>query len=412
MMKGTNIYLLRLIHEQISREFKVTYLNFFKIITTKLDDKALKSPSNSATGWIPKNTYTTKDIKKISNEPLKQDIANTIGFDISLWSERNHKIQEDTIKKAIERFLDKKRGNMKLNLPTYKELKKELNKEEQALLKELKNGNSEAFKIVIANKPNLSQEMYLAITYLAYDFGYYQHLVNYLFPILKMSNKMKTEILFIYANALGSHQLKEYKEASLILKSINTQNNLLYIDIKTAMTSNNLRNLLDKDLDKNELREILYSQTKNYKILFEKDAVYHYYPAINYGYMIAITKELYSKDKEFKKLNTLNIAQLSKLSQKSIEQDKKSNKEELTYYASITELEFSLIANKDILLSLQDYLEDSSPDITLISRTLRQIIFFRDILKQSIDEISFDMDRLGEVIDVIEGYIFLKSEET
>jgi len=417
-MVGSNTYLLRTIREELiihGYSYR-KYEDFFRSITDVLDEKTLEYCINNAKRWLkPRIKYHKKDKDnygkgKMNKDELKGAISRFLGFPLSLWEEQSDEKQKEDIKKYISIHLDKENNMLKkLNLPSDKELKRDLNKEEKKLFQELKQGKAKTFKRITHDNMNLSQEMLIAMLHLAYEFGYYQHLVNYIFPQLKTSNQLKTEILFIYANALGSHQLKEYKEASLILERINTEDNLSYIDTQTAMTSNFLRHLIGdniNNLNEDELRDIVYSQSKNYKALFYKDETHHYYPAINYGYMIAIAKQLYPKDKEFKTLNNITIQELLKLSQKSINEDKdiKDNKD-ANYYASMTELEFSLIRNINTIQKIGVYLEKERPDITLVSRTLRQIIFFRDILEQSIDEVSFDVDKLESIIDTMEGYI-------
>lgn len=413
-MQGTNTYLLRLIYDILSNEFTMNRYQFFEKITLDMNNKTLLKYIPTNKYWFTPNQQQ-KYVKTIKDDDLKRNIATTLGFDYSLWNERNALIQKNKIKEAIKIFLDKEDNMLKkLTLPTYKELKENLSKEEQKLLKELKKGDKEAFKRILPENMNLSQEMFLAMIVLAYKFGYYEHLVKNLFPPLKMSNRMQTEILFIYANALGSHQLKEYEEASLILAKINTEDNANYIDTQTAMTSNFLRHLLGdnvRKLSKDKLKTILYEQTKNYKIIFEKEKNYNYYPAINYAYMIAIAKHLYPKDKEFQTLfHNMKINELFKLSQKSIDIDKKDTNSDANYYATITELEFSLIRNLNITQEIGNYLDEKTPDITLVSRSLRQIIFFRDILESSVDEVSFNITRLNKVIDMINAYISVKSE--
>jgi len=413
--EGTNTYLLRLIYNLFSLEFKMTRYQFFEKITSDMDKVSLKkySKNSSNNHWITPNKKTLKESEiygeRIDNNQLKQNIAKTIGFDPNLWNEKDALKQKEEITKAIEIFLDKENNMLKkLNLPSDKELKRDLNKEEKKLFQELKQGKAKTFKRITHDNMNLSQEMLIAMLHLAYEFGYYQHLVNYIFPQLKTSNQLKTEILFIYANALGSHQLKEYKEASLILERINTEDNLSYIDTQTAMTSNFLRHLIGdniSNLSEDELRDIIYSQSKNYKALFYKDKTHHYYPAINYGYMIAIAKQLYPKDKEFKKLNIHTIKKLSELSQKSIKEDNKKDNPIDNYYASMTEIEFSLIRNISVLGKLGKYLEEDKPNSNLISITLRQVIFFRDILRNSVEEVKFNIQRLNDVVSLMQDYI-------
>lgn len=426
-IEGTNTYLLRLIYNLLSLEYKMTRYQFFERVTTNMDTELIEKYRIDAgrNYWITARktiVESEKYTKEIKDNYLKPNIANTIGFNPSLWDEEDAKIQEEEIKKAIKRFLDKKDSIpiikkliiQKLNLPSSKEPKQELNEEEQNLLNELKEGKVKTFNRILHDNMKLSQEMLLKMIYLAYELGYYQPLVDNIIPQLNKSNQLKTDILLIEANALGSHQLKKHKEASLILESINTKDNLLYIDIKTAMTSNLLRHFIGdniENLTKNELRDILYSQSKNYKYLFHKDETYDYYPAINYAYMIVLANNLYPNDEKFKKLHTVTLKELENLSKDSITKHKESKELDLNYYASITELEFILLRNVNVYEKIENYLVKKQHDIILVGRTLRQIIFFRDVLEYSVDEVSFDIKRLNRVIGMMEGYISFESEE-
>ncbi len=408
-MEGTNTHLLRAIRNELINhgESYKSYKDFFRSITDKIDEKTLGYCLEGAKKWLlpetkyHKNDPDTYSTKKMNKSEPKGAIARFFGFPLTLWDEQSDIIQTSEAKKYVALYLDK-RDNLlaTLNLPSDDEVKDELTIEEYEEINRLQ--TSTDFKLYTQANPRPNQAILVVLIHRAYELGYYEHTLAYLLPQLR-SNKTDIDMLFIEANILGSHQIKEYYQASLILEKIETENHIQYIDLKTAMTSNYLRKSLSEDLDAGQRRDVIYKMSRNYKILFYSDKKLNdYYPAINYAYMIAIADVLYPNDTEFQTLNDKTTLELEILCKASMEAHQISDNSANNYYATITKFEFRLLRGVDIVSELTLYLKENEPEVSLVERSKRQMVFYRDQITK-----DTDTSLIGKVIDGMEGYIGL-----
>jgi len=402
-INGTNTYLLREIYKEICLyDSKLTYESFFSEITSNLSEKDLKKYTKSASNWLKKNKKSDKKedqyTDRINNKHLKENIANHLDFPSELWDQIDERIQEKEAKKYVTRYLDR-RDNLlaTLALPSDTQVKDKLTSEEYEKLNSLQSPAD--FKRFSYENPRPRETLLVALIHHAYKLGYYEHTMAHLLPQLK-SRRTDIDMRFIEANILGSHQIHEYHQASLILEQIETEDNTLYIDLKTAMTSNYLRKSLSEDLDAKQRRDVIYKMSRNYKILFYSNTKHLYYPAINYAYMVAIADIAYPEVKEFRELNDKKIAELKSLCAKSIKKDKEDGNPTGKYYAIITEFEFRLLLGLDIVNELTLYLAESQPEVSLVDRSKRQMVFYRDEIVDCVDT-----SLVNRVIDGMEGYV-------
>jgi len=406
-MEGTNTHLLRVIRDELIShgESYNSYEDFFRSITDSIDKKTLGYCIDGAKKWlIPETKYYKSDpdkysTKKMNKSEPKGAISRFFGFPLTLWDEQSDTIQKREAKKYVTQYLDKRDNILEtLNLPSDDEVKDKLTVEEYEEINRLQ--TSTDFKLYTRTNPRPNQAILVTLIHRAYILGYYEHTLAHLLPQLK-SSRTDIDILFIEANILGSHQIKEYHQASLILERIDTSNSLQYIDLKTAMTSNYLRKSLSEDLDAEQRREVIYKMSRNYKILFYNSKPLHdYYPAINYAYMLAIANIVYPNDTKFQILNDKTTSKLESLCKTSMKTHQTSDNLANSYYTTITKFEFKLLRGVDIVSELTLYLEKDEPEVSLVERSKRQMVFYRKQITKYTDTAL-----LGRVIDGMEGYI-------
>ena len=365
---------------------------------------------------------------------LLEKTAQTLGFDPDIWSRPvflSDEELEDHIQDFIRKYLSKKK--LDIDLASFKKLipnrisKKEEDSLEWArsfidkpkiLSADLQGGN---LAKLINEKP--SEAFLYELLKLFYDNGYYYEAATYLFDKFHTSSLVcNMEFNLFKAHIFGS--IGKYYKALQILGTLDVDDTVKYLDIKTSLISNALRHYLQEKhkyessllssktgINKEKLAKIdLEDYLKDYKKLFELEN--HYYPGVNYAYMTILSDVLDGKSKTSED----TIKEILGNSQNSIDDDKASEDPASVYYAVISEIELRALTGEAIDEKYFDELmKRVSPTIDMLSRTHRQIRFFTDVIDgiiqkngqipERVSKIKNSVDSLGTLL---EKYIVLE----
>jgi len=208
-----------------------------------------------------------------------------------------------------------------------------------------------------------------------YDKAEYQLINNYIIDKILADfhhNKklqQETEFQYFLAHFYGINKLEpDYIKAAKILVNL-TQKDPNNFDLQTALISNLLRDAIAKNRTTNQKKAIIEG-LEGYANIFQNHP--HYYPGINYAYMISLYEkyfdEVYEDD---------NIDAIYESSKSSLKKDMARNR----YWAHITEIEFEALRNEFNVNKFDNMLTYTEPTKDQLLRTLRQVNFYIDTLK-------------------------------
>ena len=274
---------------------------------------------------------------------------------------------------------------------------------------------------LINEKP--SEAFLYELLKLFYDNGYYYEAATYLFDKFHTSSLVcNMEFNLLKAHIFGS--IGKYYEALQILRTLDVDDTMKYLDIKTSLVSNALRHYLQDKYKYNSSLPSGKTSTSREKLTKINFKVYlndygelfklenHYYPGVNYAYMIVLSDALDGKSRTSED----TIKEILCESQKTIDDDKASKDLASVYYAVISEMELHALSGETIdHKRFDELMKRVSPTIDMLSRTHRQIRFFTDVIDgiiqkngqvpESVSKIKNSVDSLGTLI---EKYIVLE----
>jgi len=368
------------------------------------------------------NNWKNGKTDRINCQEVKQRLEKNFHFAASLW-EMNRTTIKQTIREGVIQFLKKKLvsptkiSNLFEEIRSEFNMKEEMTEKEKVVLAEIKDMPKKQIKEYIEENSPLSkshsQEFIQALIPILYQEGCYTFLLEHVIEALDVHLQETNQIKKIKADILGSPEIGEYLNAFNILSTIESENDVEIVSMRTEAISNVRRHhLRDRSIGIKERQEIVQTLISYYEDTFNHKDTFHYYPAINLIYMLVIDAML-SEDKVKCKMLDTTINDVYKKCKPSIQMDKKSDKMRERYYAHIVKLELFLLKGVGSpIAELARFLELEESHISLIelTRTQRQMQCFIDIVR-AIQ--GFDHPRLTRVqsaIAVIDDFMESRQE--
>ncbi len=324
-------------------------------------------------------------------------IANTLGFDPSVWDNRNEAVQKSEIRKAVRKYCKAKDT---IDLSALMPPDPPLTEKQKRVLREIERVSNDKAAEFLELYPELfssvteNQTFLLRVTEILYMRGLYDFLDERVFPSLLPHNRADPKVRIVMAHTFGSLSKPKYLEAAKLLETIKSDSDEELIDLKTSVISNIRREILTKEeISEEEIKSSLEILGRYYKDIYEKGDEAHYYPAINLAYILKIYESLF-----FEKMFAYDVDRLYKECKNSVEIDKSKKEKDLRYYAWMSESEFKMLAGKRVSEEIYLIFEELKPSLFLIDRTLRQMEFFKKLIVRSPKR----WDNLPELFRVME----------
>ncbi len=305
-------------------------------------------------------------------------ISDTLGFDSSLWNSRNEAIQKEEIRKAIKRY---KNLQSTIDLSDLMPPDPPVSLQQKEILEKIENIYLENIEKFLDNYPHFftpvseNQNFLLKLAQILYKKGIYDFIDQKIFPSLLPHSRAKPKTRILMAHTFGSLSNPKYLEAAKLLETIAYECNKELIDLKTATISNLRREIIK---NKKVNKEVIDTLKRHYERVYQKSQTPHYYPGINLAYFLKIEDILFNKNS-----NSQKIEEIFFECKESINEDK-SKDEEARYYAWISEIEFMLLLEyKNIDTEIYLLLEELNPPSDRVKRTLRQLNFFINLIKEA-----------------------------
>lgn len=310
---------------------------------------------------------------------LKDKQVSLIKKGVGLYIEEKEKLENKKEKEDEVRIRDMILNNFDISTLNIHD---EITEEEKSETIKIGGMSKEEIKKYFHENRNLSQKFILKVIPKIYRNGYYQILLEDWIDSLQQNYRQLIDIRKIEAHALGSKEVGKYKESFNLLKDLGTLENIEeLIDLRTSAISNIRRYKLQDCTTLEELKEHLLVLKEHYEKIFNANENNHYYPGINLAYILAIGQIVFPKDEDF----NFDISIIRDKTIKSIEIDNKSDNLLDVYYAKMSKCEFGMLTNNDLfereLGNLLEY-EVQEVEVSDISRTLRQIDWFIDIVRR------------------------------
>ncbi len=272
----------------------------------------------------------------------------------------------------------------------------------QASLKEIEErvGLSSSF----FEKTSANQSFLIVLFSLMYERGEYVFVYSHVFPYLLDSydNNIKSKKADIYA----SLPTPMYREAFEILNSIKGETKAETVDLQTSAISNIRRERLSSNgLSKEELKTLLKTLIQCYTKIYVPKQEYSYYPGINLAYMVALANHIFPDAPELV-ANGYSVKQIYSDVTKSIVKGKETKSKEDKYYASMSDIEFQLLLNRQGMGNELEYmLDDLSPSHSMINHTNRQMgTFFIQIVETFSDASQKDLSEFKHFLELFQAY--------
>jgi hypothetical protein len=272
----------------------------------------------------------------------------------------------------------------------------------QASLKEIEErvGLSSSF----FEKTSANQSFLIVLFSLMYERGEYVFVYSHVFPYLLDSydNNIKSKKADIYA----SLPTPMYREAFEILNSIKGETKAETVDLQTSAISNIRRERLSSNgLSKEELKTLLKTLIQCYTKIYVPKQEYSYYPGINLAYMVALANHIFPDAPELV-ANGYSVKQIYSDVTKSIVKGKETKSKEDKYYASMSDIEFQLLLNRQGMGNELEYmLDDLSPSHSMINHTNRQMgTFFIQIVETFSDASQKDLSEFKHFLELFQSY--------
>lgn len=253
-------------------------------------------------------------------------------------------------------------------------------------------------------KTSANQSFLIVLFSLMYERGEYVFVYSHVFPHLLDSydNNIKSKKADIYA----SLPTPMYREAFEILNSIKGETKAETVDLQTSAISNIRRERLSSnDLSKEELKTLLKTLIQCYTKIYVPKQEYSYYPGINLAYMVALANHIFPDAPELV-ANGYSVKQIYSDVTKSIVKGKEAKSKEDKYYASMSDIEFQLLLNRQGMGNELEYLlDDLSPSHSMINHTNRQMgTFFMQIVETFSDASQKDLSEFKHFLELFQSY--------
>jgi len=335
---------------------------------------------------------------------IKKIITDALGVDESLWEE-DSEIQIAWVKEGIDFLKQPKKEEVpditNISIKNLMPNDPEISDEQKKALEAFKNSSNEVRLIedFIQNrwlkKESENQNFLLELSFIIYDKGLYGLLLGSILPILMPKYRNSVDIRHIEANARGS--LFEPNEAYQIFEQLQSDCPIKNINFKTSAISNIKRIMLLTE-NREKLREYLTTLIENYQKVHHANDEKSYYTGINLVYMIELGRMIFPKDKSFD-INTSDIYHASK---NSFETDK-THKE---YYVWMSKYEFQILIGYKTDTVIDIKLEEESPAVSDVQRTIRQIDkFFVQVAERFSVRDNIKLDELKKLVELLRDYV-------
>jgi len=319
--------------------------------------------------------------QKINNADAKRSIAKNIGFENHIWdSDTNTQIE--AIKKAVKKYVRSKKD---IDISDFLPTQEQMSDEQFELLVKIKDISNEDIEQLIKESDFLkplssNQDFLIHLIKVLYQKGMYEFIESSVYPNILLHNAQDRDIKILMANIYGSLNKPKYKQAQILLDSIEFDNDSELADARTMLISNIRRELFAnwKNMQKEDIIELLRYLKEHYKYTFVNiDS--NYYTGINLAYILTI---LYYISPNNPHIDLDDIKEILKDSKESIDKDRFSKEIEKEYFARVSEIEFKTLLNEqdsiDLLYSL---LTDCKIDKSFKLRTVRYIEFVSNIIE-------------------------------
>ena len=380
--------------------------DIFKLLAPKLNFSKYRS---SWFDWLnPK-----RDDRNITKNEIKSAIEETLGFNSLIWSEPEYK-QKQIVYKKVKEFMSKKETSSQkskgIDISSLLLSEEPINTQQKQIIFKLQKSTEENIKKILKIEfeqfsfDSKNQNFLLEVLPILYDKGCYESLHTGVFPHLFPKYRERIDIKIKEANTLANLENPNYRRVIELLNSIPRNSHEEEIDITTSIISNIRRGKLNiKNVKQNEIEALLLFIIEHYAKVYQHKKPYHYYPAINLAYMIRFLEIVSPSSPEIEKYNLKKIYSSVK---PSIKKEKKMVGD-LSYYATISELEFLLLLDYPNIKSKIEYILDKlQPKIFLVERTLKQMEWFIDTVEQfSTTKVDTSI-RFKKVIELFEDYLY------
>ena len=356
--------------------------------------------------------WHTQHVEKITKDTIRQSIQEELKFSSYIWNLPEEK-QREIIPQRVREFLqkkDRKPINSFIIESPIKPVEKPIIKEQELFLKYIEGEVNEVVEKVLEENRELflkkqeNQAFLLEALPIIYNKGFYTFLNDTLLPSLSRHHRDKIDIKIKEVNVLINIEESSYEEIFYLLSSIleSSKEHRVYISTM-IITSFRVNELKKRDLSKDHLERVLIDCMEYYYNIYKDKKTYHYYPAINLIHMIKTLDTLFEDNQESKKYN---IEKIYKSTQPSIKKAKEADKES-HYYATISDFEFRLLLNQSSeVREIEHILEELEATKFLADQSLYQLKLFVNTIKRFTKTPYPIVDRVEEVIEIFEDYIY------
>lgn len=396
-------FLLRFIKQEMEKEKIISKSNesFFRLF---LVDASWESYRSNMSNWL-----SSSQDGVIRKREFIAAINQKLGLSEEIWGASTQK-QKEVVSEGVKRFKVLQESEEVL-FPWVEKVG--VSREQKAFLEFAEGSSLDEVKAKLNNQEGLfektaqCQPFLLEIFEMMYIRGEYLFVYEQIFPYLldTYNNSIKSKKANIYA----SLPTPMYREAFEILNSIKGESRAETVDLQTAAISNIRRERLSlTTLSKNELKNLLHTLIKCYTKIYLPKQTYNYYPGINLAYMVALVQYIFPEEPDLM-IEGYSIKQIYTDVKKSILEAKKSECKEETYYASMSEIEFHLLLNRQGMVQELEYvLETLKPSQNLINQTKRQMgEFFIALVKRFSDEVPSSLQPFQNFLEVFEDYTYM-----
>lgn len=373
----------------------------------------LTNYSTSFSNWKNKKDGKQDDIE---DPYVKEIIQKNFEFEKKLWTGYGDDETKEMLKKHVEEFVKKQldQNNSSYLLDELK-LKfypnKDLTNEENEDLSKIRDMNKTAFQNYNNDKKEpFTQIFLLELIPILYSKGFNNLLIEDVYAYLEPELKNNYKIRKFYTNALGSSEVKKYREAfeEILLLQKEKPDDKDLVDMQTAAISNLRREQLREAKDLSDVKKTVQIILPYYQKLFEnKNNLYHYYPAVNLAYMTKIVSIMFDGEIQL----TYTVEEISYKSQQSINDEISAAQTPVSnYYATMTRHELYILCNKNSMIN--SYLEeiqqeDNEELLTELERTYRQMKSFRELICKFDGEYSYknsDLKMFKNLDDILKSF--------
>ena len=393
------LYIYQYLMEEIIKAEFLDAKSWHKI-TNLLTNNDPKVASSTVNDWTPKSDdrERTREIRGISdrNHKVLEAISTTLcDPELSLWTRplvENEEYISECIECFKERYLDE--HDIFKKLPTLTQPLQLDKKKEKDLLNDIQKAptSRDLADLIQQIDDTYSDDFLLEVLKTLYHRAEYQLIDMFILEKFTPAAAFEQEYQYFLAHFHSIKPEPDYNLAARILRFLQ-RTDANDFDLETSLVSNLLRNAIGHlDSDKlGDLEVVFHESLQGYRDIFQKYP--HYYPGINYAYMLSLYTKLYDPSYEDDTIESIYTD-----SNPSIE------KESASYWAEISDIEFQALLGKFDQEKFDSLLQTERTTDNLV-RTLRQVDFYIDTLEEfgMPEKVEASMttlkERLQEIID-------------